>query len=404
MTLENVVWLIGAQAQNLLQTHASDAPAQFAMHWQPKLGANAALIATQLHLRQKASIKLPTWVAAGCLFHPEGYEQATAEATLQLKAQQRGDTAIDLTAGLGVDAWHLAKQFAQVIALERDPVRAALLRHNLARLSTPNVTIIETESMAWLYAYQGSRFDLIYIDPARRKGARAKAIALADMEPNLASAQSLLLQKASRVVVKLSPLFELAELPRVFTQLASVQVLSVSGECKEVVATLSPQAGYNGDVQAAMLLSGGPRFFSGPAGMPQQKLAHQGRYLYEPDVAFYKADLLGALQTSYSEHLAVYATGKAGFLLSDSLISDFPGRTFQVISALPYKPSTLLAYRKANQLDKANVTRRAFPLTVAELRKTLKLTEGGDDYLFFTETPAGLYCYHTRKVVSQRNP
>jgi hypothetical protein len=67
---------------------------------------------------------------------------------------------------------------------------------------------------------------------------------------------------------------------------------------------------------------------------------------------------------------------------SDSLVPDFPGRTFQVQAVTPFNKKAMKNFLQG--IQKANLTVRNFPQSVNELRKRLKLSEGGDTYLFAT--------------------
>lgn len=102
---------------------------------------HAALVATQVKYLERARTKLPSYYAARCILPPRAFEQASSEACAAHK-EPAGDTALDLTCGLGVDALALGRRFRRVVALERDPVLAAVAARNLRLLGAANVEVV----------------------------------------------------------------------------------------------------------------------------------------------------------------------------------------------------------------------------------------------------------------------
>jgi len=102
-------------------------------------------------------------------------------------------------------------------------------------------------------------------------------------------------------------------------------------------------------------------------------------YLYEPNPAVMKAGCYKLL----TQHFDVLKLHKnSNLYTSEKLVPDFPGRIFEVLGWAPYNKKvkqTLL-----HDVDKASIAVRNFPLSVAELRKTLKIGDGDETYLFAT--------------------
>ncbi len=86
-------------------------------------------------------------------------------------------------------------------------------------------------------------------------------------------------------------------------------------------------------------------------------------------------------------------------LYGNNLPLNFIGRTFKVIDIIKFSKSNLSNYLKKNNLVQANITRRNFKQSVDDIRKVFKLSEGGDDYLFFTTNLEG-----NRLVIHGRKP
>ena len=73
--------------------------------------------------------------------------------------------------------------------------------------------------------------------------------------------------------------------------------------------------------------------------------------------------------------------------VSDKLVEDFPGRIFHVDAVTTMNKHDLRHHLQG--LTQANIAVRNFPLSVAELRKRLKLSEGDSTYIFATTLADG---------------
>ena len=102
-------------------------------------------------------------------------------------------------------------------------------------------------------------------------------------------------------------------------------------------------------------------------------------YLYEPNASMMKAGCFDAVATAFSlQQLAP----NSHLFTSDQQVTDFPGRSFQIESISSMNKQDL---KKLSQsIHQANVATRNFPMSVAELRKKLKLGDGGETYIFAT--------------------
>jgi len=354
----------------------------------------AAALVTQARLRDKARQKLPHFVAVGCLLHPEAYEQASSFRTAEHKsARMAGRLGVDLTAGMGADTFAMAARLGQGVAVEPDPARAALLRYNAGRLGLQNITVVETTAEAFVAEQLADlRPDWVYIDPARRTDAKAKAVALDDCMPHVPTVLPALRAAGCRVLLKLSPLFEVAEVPRQVGPYAELAAVSVDGECKELLVELqgedSPAGGpfhVAEGIRKGQTFRFGMRADAALYGVPLATDTQAG-YLLEPDVAFYKAQLVEpwAQQTVPGARL----TGPLGYVLCNALppgpVVDIPARVMRVVEAGEYQGRALRQLLRERGVRQANISRRNFPFRVDDIRQTLRLDEGGQDYLFFT--------------------
>ena len=229
--------------------------------------------------------------------------------------------------------------------------------------------------------------DWIFVDPARRDGDGRKVVALSDCEPNVVALEELLLQKSSKVMVKCSPMLDITEACRQLKHVEEVYIVAVNNECKELLFILGSNTGVDNPVHCVNLLKDGCQEFTFTAtdeGTSVVSLCTAvGKYLYEPNVAVQKSGCSGVLCRDYA---VSKLHPNSQLYTSDEHISSFPGRVFEVVDVLGFSKSDI---KKVQALHKANITVRNFPESVQLLRKRLKLSDGGDNYIFATTLAAG---------------
>jgi hypothetical protein len=275
--------------------------------------------------------------------------------------------------------------------VERQPHLCAAARHNFAVLGATNIAVREGDG---LEALADVRVDTLYLDPARRAADGARVYDLADCEPDVVRHRRRLLDHCRRLVVKISPMADLARVLRAMPGTVEVHVLAVRGECKELLLVLDAAAGRAADVltpealdavrivcvdfRAADTLTYAYRF-------ADERVAHSrfadavGAYLYEPDVTLLKA---GAFRSLGARFDVAKLEVNSHLYTADRLLPDFPGRAFRVEAVIPFASRTLKTLRRT--LPQANITARNFPLTADQLRARTGLRDGGDVYLFAT--------------------
>lgn len=375
------------EVRQFLHDHRDDDPAQLALQASRYPGLPIRELATQLQARQKARTKLPTWAASEAVWFPPllSVEQGSSEATARFKASLvSGGTLVDLTGGMGVDAWAFAGRFERVLVFEQRAELAELTRRNLGVLGVPNVEVVAGDSRVWLdlVPVPGGTADWLYLDPARRDGSNQKVFRLEDGEPNILDLQARLLELAPNVLLKAAPLLDL---DRALSQLKNVSdayVVAVENEVKELLFTLSRAGTPEVRIHAVNLRRDGTAeaftFRRSEERAAEVPFAAPYRYLYEPNAALLKAGAFKCLAQRYglgklhpSSHLYTGEVPQA----------DFPGRQFEVLAVCKPDPSVLRRYLPGGQ---ANLTVRNFPMTVAQLRQKLRLSEGGNAYVFAT--------------------
>ena len=346
------------------------------------VGTDFSLALRQIEARQLLQKKVPEWSNNEDLLFPPhlSIEQCSSEATAHYKAKLlQGHSLADLTGGLGIDTYYLSRNFQQTDYVERQPELCDLAKHNFEVLKAHIKVRNET---AEDYLVHCEPQDCFYLDPARRDTYGRKTVSIGDCTPDVLVLQDLLCQKADNVMVKLSPMLDISKAFEELKQVKEVHVLAVNNECKELVFLM--RRGYLGQPMlfAANLLTNQPVesfTFSEEHDCPLHLADHIGQYLYEPNAALMKAGCYKLL----AERYGVLKLHKNSHLYtSETLVSSFPGRIFIVEGSAVYNKKIKNTF--LSDLDKANLAVRNFPLSVDELRKTMKIKEGGETYLFAT--------------------
>ena len=333
---------------------------------------HARLVATQVKYLARAERKLPTYAAAQCILPPRAFEQASSEVTAAHK-RIAGDTVLDLTCGLGVDALYLARHFRRVVALERDPLLARITADNLSRMGVANIEVVNSSAEEFL-GREGLHFDWVYADPDRRSAEGRKQVRLEACSPDIVALRPAIDRIAPRLCLKNSPLFDVDEALRLFPG-SRVEVVSSDDECKEVVV----YADGSGPLVTATALGTGSFSARPGAAAPEAPVFDPARYhwLVVPDVALQKARLARL-------HLA----GKAdcwsdlGFGFAEEEPHGIIGRVLPVERIEPYDPKRLKRELKGRGLE---LLKRDFPLPAEELMRRLGTRPGADLRMAFTK-------------------
>ena len=361
-----------------IRQHADEDVRQLALrgHKCPDVDLQYAL--EQIAGRQKARTKLPSWAAIDGIVYPPhlSMEQCSSEVTARYKASIAGKGAlfVDLTAGFGVDMAFISQGFQKAVHVEQQPQLCAISSENFRLLGLNHIEVVCGDGVAYLHTMRHA--DLLFIDPARRDVHGGRTYDISDCTPNVLEILDEMLVKADRVMIKLSPMLDWRKAVADLGKVNEVHIISVDNECKELLLILSKTKKplrvfcVNND-ECFEVVEG---ISSQPRPLPQDM-----RYLYEPNASVMKAgcfDLIeqrfGVVQLERNSHLFV----------SDKEISRFPGRQFLIEKRTSMNKRELKA--ALADVDQANITVRNFPMSVAELRKRLKLKEGGDVYIFAT--------------------
>lgn len=367
------------QDLDFILQHINDDPRDLALRQSRYPDVNIPYAVQQIAAWQMAKKKLPLWAENDHIIYPVhlSMEQCSSQVTAEYKASiiSDGETMTDLTAGFGVDATIIGKRFKHLNYVERNEELCRIANNNLPLLGVKDFDVINSNAEEVLSDL--SHQSLIFLDPARRDEHGAKTVLIGDCTPDVTQLQDALLEKADLVMIKLSPMLDIANIQKELKCVKEIHIVSVDNECKEVLVLMSKDA-TNYSIHCTNITKQNIQKYVATAD-DRNAECHYAKepssYLYEPNVSIMKAACFRGIAETYcieklhpSSHLYT----------SDKLIADFPGRIFKVENVFSLKDKALKGIKKAN------LTVRNFPSTVAELRKRLKLNEGGSDYLFAT--------------------
>lgn len=329
---------------------------------------------------------------------------------------------VDLTGGFGVDFSYIAFRLGvKSMYVERQAHLCEAAKENFGRLGLKNAIVKNGDGIEVLHSFASKKeaaasdslgitedqsqsllktnlgLKLIFIDPARRDDAGNKVVSLKDCTPDVTVLQKEMLSKADYVIIKLSPMLDWHRAVSELNCVKEVHIISVNNECKELLLVLS--ARNMGEMEASSAdrevkhagslriycVNDAQSFVCDELDMESSsvKIApstlEEMLYLYEPNASLMKAGCFGVLSGRYDARML---SKNSHLFVSRDLIAAFPGRSFRIIAISSFNKKELK--RHLSGITKANIATRNFPLSVAELRKRLKLKDGGETYIFAT--------------------
>ena len=317
---------------------------------------------------------------------------------------------VDLTGGFGVDFSYIAARLGmKSMYVERQAHLCEAAKENFERLGLKNAIVKNGDGIEVLHSFHPKKDDaasaddslgitydqsrsllktklglkIIFIDPARRDDAGNKVVSLKDCTPDVTVLQEEMLSKADYVIIKLSPMLDWHRAISELSHVREVHIISVNNECKELLLVLSAR-NMGGNLRI-YCINDAQSFVCDELDMESSsvKIApstlEEMQYLYEPNASLMKAGCFGVLSDRYD---AKMLSKNSHLFMSQAPIEAFPGRSFRIIAVSSFNKKELK--RHLSGITKANIATRNFPLSVAELRKRLKLKDGGETYIFAT--------------------
>ncbi len=335
-------------------------------------------LANQINIRKKAITKLPTWATNPAIFFPStiSWQQCSSELTAKYKANLlKGRLIADLTGGFGVDSFYFAQNFEKAIYIEQNSVLANIAAYNYRVFNQNNIEIVTADSLSYLNKLP--QLDVIYLDPARRDEQQRKIITLENSIPNIVDIQHELLQKATYVMVKTSPMLDIHQALQTLKCVQSVHVVAVENECKELLFILNKDFEGKTELVCVNITRQGniERFQTMWNKIETIDYVAPQLYLYDPHKAIHKAGIFN----EFGNHFKVAKLAVNTHLYtSETLKEDFQGRVFELETILKPSAKNIQKYLKNG---KANIIVRNFPQEVDELKKKWKIKDGGTIFL-----------------------
>ena len=431
--------------QDFIRQHQDDDVRQLAFLGSKYPEVDMPFALDQIRGRKMARVKLPRWASLEGIIYPPhiSMEQCSSESTalykaelaarllglpasssgIEMKAENEIEF-VDLTGGFGVDFSYIAARLGvKSMYVERQAHLCEAAKENFGRLGLKNAIVKNGDGIEVLHSFLPKKDDaasaddslgiiydqplsllktklglkLIFIDPARRDDAGNKVVSLKDCTPDVTVLQEEMLSKADYVIIKLSPMLDWHRAISELSHVREVHIISVNNECKELLLVLS--ARNLGDMEASsadgeVKYAGNLRIYcvndvqsfvcdesdmeTSPVKIAPSTLEEM-QYLYEPNASLMKAGCFCVLSERYGARML---SKNSHLFVSREPIAAFPGRSFRIIAISSFNKKELK--RHLSGITKANIATRNFPLSVAELRKRLKLKDGGETYIFAT--------------------
>ena len=431
--------------QDFIRQHQDDDVRQLAFLGSKYPEVDMPFALDQIRGRKMARIKLPRWASLEGIIYPPhiSMEQCSSESTALYKAElaarllglpasssgtemkaENEIEFVDLTGGFGVDFSYIAARLGvKSMYVERQAHLCEAAKENFGRLGLKNAIVKNGDGIEVLHSFHPKKKDvasaddslgitydqprsllktnlglkIIFIDPARRDDAGNKVVSLKDCTPDVTVLQEEMLSKADYVIIKLSPMLDWHRAISELSHVREVHIISVNNECKELLLVLSARnmgemeaSSADGEVKHAgnlriYCINDAQSFVCDELDMEssQVKIApstlEEMLYLYEPNASLMKAGCFGVLSGRYDARML---SKNSHLFVSREPIAAFPGRSFRIIAVSSFNKKELK--RHLSGITKANIATRNFPLSVAELRKRLKLKDGGETYIFAT--------------------
>ena len=352
----------------------------------------------QIAGRQTARRKLPSWAALdGILYPPHlNMEQCSSEQAARYKAGvctrlSSPTSLVDLTGGFGVDFAFMSQAFDEATYVERNSELFAISSANM-KILAPKAKCLNEDGLEVLHRLD--HVSMIFMDPARRDHHGARTYGISDCTPNVLEIKDELLQKADVVMLKLSPMLDwhkaISDLGEQYIK--EVHIVSVQNECKELLIVMQQQPA---EPPTVYCVNDDSVFSYHPSSISSNHISHHSSliYLYEPNASIMKAGCFAEIEQAFE---VSQLAPNSHLFASDQAIADFPGRKFRVTAVTSMNKQELKQALK--DIRQANIAVRNFPMSVADLRKRLKLSEGGNDYIFATTLTEGkkvlIICQH----------
>jgi hypothetical protein len=363
-----------------IETHKQKPVTELALLLSKKPNLDAAFILAQINGIQKAKNKLPAFYNTPNIVYPTklSMEQCSSEKTSVFKSKLvDGNHLIDLTGGFGVDSFYFSKQFKQVTYIEQNKDLFKIVKSNLEKLKANNIELMNSTAEEFL-ATTNKKADVVYIDPSRRNE-NQRVFKLDECTPNIIDLVPDIFKIADKILIKTAPLLDIKQSLKDLKFVSKVWVVSLENDCKEVLYLMENGNTKEPQVNTINLTKTDQEFHFNflEENDANSSYSEPLNYLYEPNASILKAGAFNSIAKKYELKKIAPNTH---LYTSEEPIKNFPGRTFKIEKTLAYQPKDF----KKLGITKANVTSRNFKDNPEQVKKKLKVKDGGNHYLFTT--------------------
>lgn len=332
----------------------------------------------QIKGRKVAEKKFPFLNNDDVIFPPNlNLEQASSQDTAEFKAQFfKGKMFIDLTCGFGIDAFFLSQNFEKITLIEQNAELLEIVKHNWKVLGR-NANFINQKLENFLENNQ-EKFDLIYLDPARRDNNNRKVFLLEDLSPNMVEIQEKLSEISDEILVKLSPLIDLQHLVSSLNNISKIWIIAVKNEVKEVLIHIK-KTEEEPEISCINLQNSEPEFNFKLNSEKHciSEFSEPKKYIFIPNNSVLKSGAFNLVSEKFGlkklhQNTHIYT--------SETIVENFPGRIFEV------EEMNAKEIKKGEQF---NIITKNFPLKPEEIKKKYKIKDGGNQYLIAVKSISG---------------
>lgn len=336
----------------------------------------------QIECRRKAAKKLPITLKHKKFLFPTALsaEQCTSDrlAAYHSSLVPLGAKILDMTSGLGIDVFHFASRADKITAIDINPDIAKILQQNSQTLGINNITAVNADSCDFIQD-TSNHYDMIFIDPARRGNNGRRLFALSDCEPNVTAILPSIKAKCDKLIVKASPMLDITQTLRELPNATDIYVIGTVQECKELVIVSDFKSDSKCINIHAVTLTNTQEIdlsyniLSEENASVRYNSPQVEEYIYEPYPAVMKAAPFKYLSQKYEVDKLHINTH---LYTSKKRVIDFPGDIFKIECIIPFSSKEIKHFAK--QYPQINIAVRNFFMSADELRKKLKVKDGGD--------------------------
>lgn len=369
-----------------IEEHQDEDASKLRLRYHKQMTDELDFAILQIECRRKASKKLPETLQNKHFIFPTtlSAEQCTSDLLSSFHATliEDGVSMVDLTCGLGIDVYHFAQGAKSITAVERNLDIAQAVMYNAGILGFSNINVQNTDCCEFIRNTE-HHFDVAFIDPARRGNSGKRLFALSDCEPNVTAILDDIKEKCDKLIIKASPMLDISQVIRDLPRVTEIYAIGTPQECKEIVAIVDFKSSVEKVRVNAVTLDkekivkysfeqneeqNASPFYAMPQGY---------EYLYEPYPAIMKVAPFRLLSGKYN---VAKLHSNTHLYTSKDIILDFPGEIFKIEDIIPFSSKEIKKF--SSQYSKINVATRNFIMPTDDLRRKLKIKDGGDKRVF----------------------